>query len=150
MVAADLAPAIEEMASPKESNKVGLWKRAKSLVGLRKDLREASADLLDDQCDIDEPEVCEEAEGKLRGLIAKTLRFWTRGDATEKELESAEAALTSGDSMEDGLAEPRAGLGAEADARGLGLPRVVRHQGRQGRQDEGNRCGGVCGEDGRG
>ena len=53
VVAADLAPAIEEMASPK-ANKVGLWKRAKSLVGLRKDLREASADLLDDQCDIDE------------------------------------------------------------------------------------------------
>lgn len=101
-----MAPALEEMAAPKrKKGKLGMmWLRAKSLVGLGKELSEAAADLVDDSCDVDEPEVCADdgnvqaAKRDVRTLIAKTLRF-ARGAATKEELESEDA---SGDSMESG------------------------------------------------
>ena len=102
-----MAPAIEEMAVPKRRKRdavIGAWRRAKSLVGLGKELNELSADLVADSCDVDEPEVCEdetqfkEAQKEVRGLIAKTLRF-ARGAATKEELETSDAG---GDSMEAG------------------------------------------------
>lgn len=104
-VAAGIAPSIEEMATPKRRKRdaiTGAFRRAKTLVGLGKELREVSAELVADSCDVDEPEVCED-EGKfkaatreMRGLIAKTLRF-ARGSATEEEL-----ATEMGDDMEAG------------------------------------------------
>jgi hypothetical protein len=106
-VAAGLAPALEEMSAPKQAKKgnpvVGAWRRSKAFIGLGKELSEASAELIDDSCDVDEPEVCTD-EGKfkatqeVRKLIAKTLRF-ARGSATAEELESVELAV--GDSMEE-------------------------------------------------
>ena len=83
-----MAPAIEEMASPKEQKRkrdalFGAWRSAKTFVGLGKELTEASAELIGDSCDVDEPEVCADATSKLRGLIAKTLRL-ARGSATEE------------------------------------------------------------------
>ena len=83
------------------------WRRAKSIVGLGKELREASALLVEDSCDVDEPEVCEDdgkfqaATRELRGLISKTLRF-SRGSATTEELSMDDVVVGSGDSMEEG------------------------------------------------
>ena len=75
-VAADLAPSLEEMTTPARRRKrdaiYGAWRRAKSLVGLKKELDAAAAELTADECEIDEPEVCEEATGAVRGLIART------------------------------------------------------------------------------
>lgn len=103
-VAADLAPDLEAMSTPKRGKR-NLWQKSKALIGLGKELRQASVDVVEDSCDIDEPEVCEDdaikgaATREVRGLMAKTLRF-ARGRATSEELESDEA--TGGDSMEMG------------------------------------------------
>ena len=102
-MAAGLAPELKAMAA-KKAAKRSPWQRAKALIGLGKEVRQASIELVEDSCDIDEPEVCEDDEKKfaaireVRGLIAKTLRF-ARGRATKEELEAVEA---EGDSMEAG------------------------------------------------
>ena len=62
--------------------------------------------LVGDECDIDVPEVCEEEEQKVRGLIGKTLRLVTLGRASKKELNEVESA---GDSMEEGWANKAQG-----------------------------------------
>jgi len=104
-VVADMAPSIEEMAAPKDTRKRGgvrgVFVKARSLIGLGKELREASAELVADECEIDKPKECEEGEREVRGLIAKTLRLAIRGKATKEELDADEIAST-GDSMEAG------------------------------------------------
>ena len=100
-VAADLAPSLEEMTTPARRRKrdaiYGAWRRAKSLVGLKKELDAAAAELTADECEIDEPEVCEEATGAVRGLIARTFGF-----GRDKSDAADDTEGDAGDSMEEG------------------------------------------------
>ena len=100
-VAADLAPSLEEMTTPARGRKrdaiYGAWRRAKSLVGLKKELDAAAAELTADECEIDEPEVCEEATGAVRGLIARTFGF-----GRDKSDAADDTEGDAGDSMEEG------------------------------------------------
>ena len=101
-VAAEIAPAVVSGEPPRKRKRdavIGAWRRAKALIGMKKELQQAVDELVADECVIDEPEECLTAGEQLRTLIAKTLRF-SRGSATEEELASADAA--GGDSMEEG------------------------------------------------
>jgi len=101
-VAAEIAPAVVSAEPPRKRKRdavIGAWRRAKALIGMKKELQQAVDELVADECVIDEPEECLTAGEQLRTLIAKTLRF-SRGSATEEELASADAA--GGDSMEEG------------------------------------------------
>jgi len=106
-VASALADALPTAAAAKPQRKrdrvIGAWRSAKSLVGLGSAIKDAAEELVDDSCDIDEPEVCEDdqkrklAVGELAGLIGKTLRG-AMGKASARE-------LASDDDMEAGWAQ---------------------------------------------
>lgn len=80
----------------------GAWRRARAFVGMGKDLKEATKELVDDTCKVDNPEVCADeskfksAMSKLQGLISKTVRL-ASGTASEADLKEE-----TGDSMEMG------------------------------------------------
>jgi len=94
-----------------------LFRQVKGLVGLGRSVREAADELIDDSCDIEEQEVCEDPEERkevaaaLRGLIGRTMRF-DLGRPSRKDLEDGEglevledlAAEGAGEAMEEGWA----------------------------------------------
>ena len=108
-VASAIAEVMPDTASPaskklrKRDRVLGVWRGAKAAAGLGGALKEAAEELIEDSCDIDEPEVCTDpgrfqaATRELGALIGKTLRF-SRGKATEEE-------LAADDSMEAGWAQ---------------------------------------------
>ena len=111
-VALEMVPAAEELGLAKQSAKPGkisrVWTRAKALVGLKKEVLEAAEELIDDSCEVDQPEVCED-EGKRKAAVSqlgnamrKTLRLSLFGKATDKELADADDAPSGGDAMEEG------------------------------------------------
>lgn len=110
-VAAELmAPTVEKMSVRRRKRDVfvGAWRKGKALVGLKKDLEQAASDLVGDECEIDKPEVCEEDEKEVRGMMSKVMRLFVGGKATSAELDEIEAT-TAGDSMEEGWTKKASG-----------------------------------------
>uniref|UniRef100_A0A7S2DEB7 ABC1 atypical kinase-like domain-containing protein n=1 Tax=Haptolina brevifila TaxID=156173 RepID=A0A7S2DEB7_9EUKA len=75
----------------------GAWRSARSVVGLGGAVKEAALELVEDSCDVDEPEVCTDenrfkaAVGELRSLIWKTLRSFI-GRSSDEELAQLESS----------------------------------------------------------
>jgi len=118
-IAQGLAPAV--LATPK-AKPMRKRDRAKAAVkgvfaraSLAKAIKDEAQALVDDTCDIEEPEICtdeaayKKAVGALSGVIVKTLRSVVPGKgggaATEEELDMAEG----GDMMEEGWASKAKG-----------------------------------------
>ena len=100
-VALQMAPTVQTLSKKKVNPVVGAWRRTKSLVGLRKEISQAAQELVGEECDLDQPEVCEEETRNMAKTIRQVLRVGLFGKATDEELASAE---TDGDSMEEGWA----------------------------------------------
>ena len=96
--------------------------------------------------------------GRARG-VHRRVRVPSDGEQPRRRDESHAAFLARrgdrggacGDRRRDGgrVGEQGARIGAEADARGLGVPRLGRAQGAQGLEGQGRAGGGLCREDGR-
>ena len=95
-VALQMAPTVQTLSKKKVNPVVGAWRRTKSLVGLRKEISQAAQELVGEECDLDQPEVCEEETRNMAKTIRQVLRVGLFGKATDEELASAE---TDGDSM---------------------------------------------------
>jgi len=104
-VAGSMAPAIAAAGAPKPRRKRdvvrGALQKAGAVLSLRRELGDAARAIVDESCDVDEPEVCTDESvykktvGSLVGLIGQTLRF-SRGDATAAELADAGDAMEAG------------------------------------------------------
>jgi hypothetical protein len=76
-------------------------RRAGTAITLPRDLTKAAKEIVDDSCDVHEPEVCADESvykktvGNLVGLIGRTLRL-SRGDARKADMEEAGALMEAG------------------------------------------------------
>jgi len=93
----------------------GALRSVGSALTLRRTLDEAAKEIVDESCDLDEPEVCTDESvyrrtvSSLVGVMSRTLRF-SRGEATAAEL------AATGDEMEAGW---------ESKAQGSALKRTL-------------------------
>eukprot|EP00965_Chrysotila_dentata_P233863 6199844-Pleurochrysis_carterae.AAC.4 len=91
-VANAFAPSLMGKSPRKRDRILSAIKRVGGWASLGKTLKEEASALVDDSCDVDEPEVCtdkkrhEAAVDALRSLMGKALRS-TRGEAGPEELE---------------------------------------------------------------
>lgn len=100
--ASQVAAEFVELSAAPESKKpnrlVRAGRRVKSFFQMAKVVEEEAASLIDDTCDIEEPEVCTDDEkkeaviGELKGLIMKTLRLKAGEETAEDLAEEMEAS----------------------------------------------------------
>ena len=105
-VAQELAPVVSTSVPPAPARKrdrvLGAFKGVVKSVRVVGAVRKEAADIVDESCDIDEPEVCtdEVKKGRIRQLSAAILKAVGVGKGTAKEEEEEEAE--GGDAMEEG------------------------------------------------
>ncbi|EOD26063.1 hypothetical protein EMIHUDRAFT_467752 [Emiliania huxleyi CCMP1516] len=118
VVAEALAPMVTASPARRQRKRDavrGALRSVGSALTLRRTLDEAAKEIVDESCDLDEPEVCTDESvyrrtvSSLVGVMSRTLRF-SRGEATAAEL------AATGDEMEAGW---------ESKAQGSALKRTL-------------------------